>query len=157
MVRTDGPRPPGTSTFNIEPLAPNHESDEFVEVLDSLPVGSMAFEDYDPPFLHPSNKWMEYTAPVIFGPLSDWREQYPRWNDSGVWARRQLGDGYALVADAILTLAQPFPGDESYDSTDLRPELRFRIIRCALEPEYIIQDYLTHEDVVVPKSLLQQL
>ncbi len=80
-------KPPGTVMFNIEPAVDEQDSEELVEVLDSLPLGSMAFGDPEPEQLAPSNKWMELTAPVILGPIEEWRESYPRWMEPGVWAR----------------------------------------------------------------------
>lgn len=99
---------------------------------------------------------MEYIAPVIFGPLENWREQYPQWNESRVWACRQIGDCYALVADSILTLAQPFPGDELLETMELRPELHFQVIKAEPNSEYIIQDHFTHKDIVIGQSLLER-
>ena len=127
-----------------------------MEVLDSLPLGAMAFGDLEPDQIDPSNKWMELTAPVLFGPLNEWREHYPRWNEQGVWARRRMGDCYALVADSVLTQSQPFPGDEQYHTDDIRPELRFRVIKSTTAPEYIIHDYLVHSSTTVAKSLLEK-
>ena len=87
-MRASGSKPPGTATFNIEPTLGECESEDFVEVLDGLPLGAMAFGDLDPSQFHPLNKWMELTAPVLLGPISTWRESYPRWKEQGVWARR---------------------------------------------------------------------
>ena len=44
-VKSDGPKPPGTSSYNIELLAPSQEVDESVEVLDSLPLGALFFTE----------------------------------------------------------------------------------------------------------------
>ena len=110
----------------------------------------------DARFSSPSNKWMELTAPVLFGPLNEWREHYPQWNEQGVWARRQMGDCYALVADSVLTQSQPFPRDEQYHMDKIRLELRFRVIKSTTAPEYIIHDYLVHSTTTVAKSLLEK-
>ena len=155
-MKASGSKPPGASTFNIEPVVDGHESDEFVEVLDSLPLGALAFGDLGPEEFNPSNKWMEFTAPVILGPIEEWRDHYPRWNEPGVWTRRQIGDCYALVADSILTRSQPFPGDERFDTENLRPELRFRIRRSLTMPEYIIQDHWAQMTLTIPKVLLER-
>ena len=155
-MRASGSKPPGMSTFNVEPVIDEPESGDQVEVLDSLPLGALALGDLEPDQFNPSNKWMELTAPVILGPLDEWRESYPRWKEQGVWARRRVGDCYALVADSILTLSQPFPGDERFVHTDLRPELRFRVIRDPVAPEYVIQDYLVNGSVAIAKSLLEK-
>jgi hypothetical protein len=155
VVKSSGPKPPGASTFSVEPVIDEREFEDSVEVLDSLPLGAMAFGDLETSQYDPSNKWMELTAPVLFGPLDEWRSAYPRWMETGVWARRRLGDCYALIADSILTLSQPFPGDERFFNIDLRPELRFRVFKDFLQPEYMIQDYLVHETVTIHESLLK--
>ena len=155
-MRASGSKPPGTSMFNIEPVEDEQDSGDLVEILDGLPLGALAFGDLEPDQYEPSNKWMELTAPVILGPLTDWRSEYPRWKDPGVWARRRIGDCYALVADSILTLSQPFPGDEEFHGDDLHPELRFRVRKSETAPEYIVQDYLTQGTVTLPESLIKQ-
>ena len=157
LVKSSGSKPPRTTSFNIEPTVTGHEQDDPVEILDSLPLGAMAFGDVDLTDLDPSNKWMELTAPVILGPVDEWREEYPCWKEPGVWARRHIGDCYALVADAALTLAQPFPGDEEFDMLSIRPELRFRVVKVQdTVPEYIIHDHLTNEPVAIDKSFLEK-
>ena len=155
-VRASGSRPPGASAFSMEPTIVEPDSEDLVEVLDSLPVGSMAFGDLTASQVHPANKWMELTAPVLLGPLEEWRDQYPRWKEKGVWARRRIGDCYALVADAILTLSQPFPGDEQFDMEELRPELRFRVVKNDGSTEYTIHDYLAQKATIVDLSLLRK-
>ena len=101
---------------------------------------TMAFREQEPRVPKPSNKWMEDTAPVIFGPIEEWRDDYPRWQSPRVWARRRIGDCYALVADSVLTLSQPYSGDDQFEEDNLRPGLRFRVIKSPTAPEYIIQD-----------------
>ena len=127
-----------------------------MEVLDSLPLGAMAFGELDMHQYTPSNKWMELTAPVIFGPLDEWHNSYPLWKEPGVLSRKKLGDCYALVADSILTLSLPFPGDNRFVNLDLRPELRFWVFNDFLKPEYIIQDFLVHETVAINEELLKR-
>ena len=156
VVKSSGSKPPGTSAFNLEPTIKEQDSEDFVEVLDGLPLGAMAFGDLEPSQINPSNKWMELTAPVLFGPIDEWRDQYPRWKEPGVWARRRIGDCYALVADSILTLSQPFPGDERFEMPELRPELRFRVTRSPTNDEYIVQDHLIQGSVTIAKSLLEK-
>ena len=155
-VKASGSRPPGTSAFSMEPTIAEPDSEDFVEILDSLPVGSMAFGDLTSAQVHPSNKWMELTAPVLFGPIEEWRDQYPRWKEKGVWARRRIGDCFALVADAVLTLSQPFPGDEQFSMEELRPELRFRVVRNDDSTNYTIHDYLAQRTTLVSLSLLSK-
>ena len=114
VVKSQGQGPPGTSTFNVEPVSlVETDSEEGAEVLDSLPLGAMFFGD--PERLTSARPW----------PIDEWRLHYPYWDEPHILAREHLGDCYAMVVDAILTLESPFPGDDLYDSSDLRPELRF--------------------------------
>ena len=85
-VKSRGSRPPGLASFNIEPTMIEHETDDPVEVLDSLPLGALAFGDVELSDLNPSNKWMELTAPVLLELIDEWRKHYPRWKETGVWA-----------------------------------------------------------------------
>ena len=87
-VQSSGSKPPGASTLSIEPTLEERESEDYVEVLDSLPLGVLAFGDLDPSQYEPSYKWMELTAPVLLGPVDSWQEDYLHWKEQGVWARR---------------------------------------------------------------------
>ena len=60
-----------------------------------------------------------------------------------------------MVADAILTVQQPYPGDERYQYTALRPELRFVVIRKHSNDGYTIQDHLANSRVTVAQSLIE--
>ena len=124
-VISSSSKPPGASTFNIEPTLEEQSSGDFVEVLDSLPLGAMAFGNLNPSLYNPSKKWMELTAPVLFNPINGWRDSYSHWKEEGVWAQRQIGDCYALVVNSLLTLSQPFPGDERFGHVYIHPELCF--------------------------------
>ena len=73
-MKASGSKLPEASAFSIEPVIDEHESDDFVEVLDSLPFGAMAFGDLEPEEFDPSNKWMEVTVLVILGPIEEWRD-----------------------------------------------------------------------------------
>ena len=99
---------------------------------------------------------MELTAPVLLGPITTWRENYPHWKEQGVWACRRIGDCYALVADSALTHAQPFPGDQDFHNDEVQLELRFWVSKSTTAPEYVIRDYLVGTSVVVPESLLKK-
>ena len=74
----------GASTFNVEPVVDKHDYEDFIEVLDELPVGAMAFGSLELSQLNPANKWMELTTPVLLGPLEEWQNHYPRWNETGI-------------------------------------------------------------------------
>ena len=66
VVKSQGQGPPGTSTFNVEPVSlVETDSEEGAEVLDSLPLGTMFFGD--PERLTSTWPW----------PIDEWRLHYP--------------------------------------------------------------------------------
>ena len=143
-VKSQGQGPPGTSTFSVEPVSLEEiNSDEHAEVLDSLPLGAMFFGD--PERLTSVHPW----------PLEEWRFHYPYWGEPNVMPRESMGDCYAMIADSILTLEPPFPGDELYRSSDLRPELRFHVYRSTEIGMYILNDRLTGSRVEIAQCLLE--
>jgi hypothetical protein len=141
-VKSQGHGPPGASTFNIEPM---HEtdSDEPAEVLVSLPLGAIAFGD------------SERLTSVLPWPLDEWRQHYPYWNEPQILTRENIGNCYAMVIDSILTMEAPFPGDEQYDSSTLRPELRFYVHQDTITRDYSIDDRLTGIRHVVARCLVE--
>ena len=158
-VRSDGPKPPGTSSYNIELLAPSQEVDESVEVLDSLPLGALFFEkdaEHIPlEYLDDPSNRVPVIKSVWPGPRSEWKDHYPCWQEPEALARRRLGDCFLMVADAILTVQQPYPGDERYEYTALCPELRFVVTRNPRNGGYNIQDRLANSHVTVAQALLE--
>ena len=75
---------------------------------------------------------------------------YPYWLEPSIPPRAEIGDCFALVADAILTQDQPYPGDETFDSISLRPELRFSMTYNLATRNYRIRDRLVDSQVAVP-------
>ena len=164
VVRSHNDKPPGSSSFNIEPAISEEYSDG-VEVLDSLPVGAILVDEGEaidgltnetstvqnaqtPPT---SDDWEEYER--FYWPLDEWREHYPYWEQPGILARRSIGDSYTMVANAILTLGQPYPGDERFPVDAQRPENRFVVSRRGFE--YRINDFLVDDRIVVDRHLLR--
>ena len=90
------------------PLSTGTESEEQAEILDSLPLGALCFGDAEG--LTSAHPW----------PLDEWRSHYPYWNEPNILPRERLGDCYAMVADSILTLESPFPGDHLYHDPVMR-------------------------------------
>jgi hypothetical protein len=119
------------------------DSDSQPELLDSLPLGAICFGDD------------EGLTSVIPWPLEEWRDHYPYWKELNISPRETIGDCYAMVIDTILTLGAPFPGDHQYDSSELRPELRFRVRKSNDTPDYEVLDRLANDRVVVPRVLLE--
>ena len=60
-----------------------------------------------------------------------------------------------MVADCILTLEQPFPGDNQYCVPDIRPELRFHIHRDKDTCDFILSDRLTESRLRVARCLME--
>ena len=114
-IRSNNQKPPGASTSNIELAPAPHESDidDSVEVLDSLPVGSINFEI----------KEQYYSLPMLLYPLTEWHNHYPYWNEPNICPHHSIGNCYAMQADAILRLEQPYLGNERYNFSFIRPEL----------------------------------
>jgi Zinc knuckle len=152
VVKSYNGKPPGTASFNIEPTVDEDYSDG-VEVLDGLPLGAVSFKLEDARSGSPDSSFdeMEDIPPW---PISDWRKHYPYWGQSDIFVRRAMGECYLMVADAVLTLGQPYPGDEPYQSRNIRPDTRFmiRINRSVYE----IHDQLTDERVSVDERLLRK-
>ena len=128
-VHSQGQGPPGTSAFSMEPTqTAETDSDEPAEVLDSLLLGAMCFSD------------SEQLTSVQPWPLDEWKYHYPYWYEPNILAQENLGNCYTMMADSILTRTAPFPGDELFHAPDLRPELRFYILRDTETPNYILND-----------------
>ena len=143
-VRSQGSGPPGASSFNVEPVPLTEtESDDGIEILDSLPLGAMFFGDSGQ--MTSVNPW----------PIEEWRDHFPYWNEPQDIARQCIGDCYAMVVDTILTLEAPFPGDTRYDAPRMRPELRFHIKRLGYTRDYVLTDRLTGSRTVLARSLLE--
>ena len=155
MVKSSGGKPPGTSSFNIEPPISESEIDVSVEVLDSLPVGAIAFE--------PMNIYSE-TIPkepseqeledIPSWPISEWQDHYPFWKQPDILANRSMGYSYIVVANTILTKGQPYPGDDLSTAPTRRPEYRFRIQERQLC--YEVYDTFVGRQVSLPKHLVKQ-
>ena len=61
-----------------------------------------------------------------------------------------------MVADAILTLEQPFPGDDLFEVSRMRPELRFNVIRQRETCDYVIHDHLDDTRLLITRDLLSR-
>ena len=97
-VRSDGPKPPGTASYNIELLAPSPEVDESVEVLDSLPLGSLSFVAGEAKEIPSDCLDDPSSQPPVFksvwpGSRSEWREHYPTGRNLRCW----LDDGLEIA------------------------------------------------------------
>ena len=87
VVESHGQGPPGTSTFNVEPIPDLGSDFREAEVLDNLPLGAMCFGD------------SERLTSVSPWSLAEWKFHYPYWNEPNVLAHEHIGDCYAMVID----------------------------------------------------------
>ena len=154
IVKSTGGKPPGTSSFNIEPSISENEDDATVEVLDSLPLGAISFEP-DTIFSkitlrEPSEEELE---DIPSWPVSEWQDHYPYWKRPDILASRSMGYVYLMAANTVLTLEQPYPGDQLFMTSNLRPEHRFLVRERQFE--YEIYDALVDTHVFLPKHLLK--
>ena len=124
-VASQGQGPPGASSFNVEPVPLTEtDSEEQAEVLDSLPLGAMDSDTLVEPW-----------------PIEEWRSYHPYWKQPNVLAHESIGECHSMVAEAILALEQPFPGDYSYPAA-IHPERRFHVFSDMEMPDYLITDQL---------------
>ena len=154
IVKSTGGKPPGTSSFNIEPSISENEDDATVEVLDSLPLGAISFEP-DTIFSkitlrEPSEEELE---DIPSWPVSEWQDHYPYWKRPDILASRSMGYVYLMAANTVLTLEQPYPGDQLFMTSNLRPEHRFLVRERQFE--YEIYDALVDMHIFLPKHLLK--
>ena len=141
-VKSHGQGPPGASAFSMEPV-PETDSEEQVEILDSLPLGALFFGD------------QEQRTSVLPWPIDDWRAHYPYWKEPCIFTWASIGDCYAMMVDFILTVEAPFPGDQLFDASGLRPELRFHVHQKEGTHKYIIEDRLAGDQQVIGLNLLE--
>jgi hypothetical protein len=141
-VHSHGSKPPGRAAFNIEPVVFEEDVLDDVEVLDSLPLGAIRFDDDLPP--------------ECLWPIDEWCEHYPYWCEPNILARSELGDCYSIVAGTVLTLDQPYPGDEYFDTDLIRPELRFKLTYQENTCMYQIHDRLVEAKELVSRAFLEQ-
>jgi hypothetical protein len=124
-VRSNSGKPPDMSNFNIE-------FEEEVEVLESLPLGMVELKSQEVTY--------------------DWHANYSDWDQLRARTQPRLRDCYAMMAKYILTIQQPYPGDERYCSIE-PPYEHFNITRCT-PSNYLIVDQLTGFLVKLAKTHL---
>jgi hypothetical protein len=126
---SNGKKPPGLASYNIEVI-----HDEPL-VLDSLELNAISLDE--DPF-----SWMNY------GP--DWASYDP--NEP---RRDCMGDALALMAQHVLDVSQPYPGDSNCLENTHGVRERFGVRPC-LDPNwYRIFDNLTKKISRVPSPLLK--
>jgi hypothetical protein len=145
-VKHSGNKPPGVSNFNMEIIEEIVPSDSnSAEVLDSLPLGHITFENDD-----------ETDSSLSPNP---WPTSRPSWmNFNKLKPRNKIGDALAMVAEYILSDIQPFPGDNYFlqlqdDSWEV--DNRFSVTqRPGDTKNYMVHDFLTNFQVKISKKSL---
>ena len=82
----------------------------------------------------------------------DWRADYFDWDQLGARTRPELGDCYAMMAEFILTIKQPYPRDERYCPIEPLYK-RFEITKCT-PSSYLIANQMTGFLIKVAKAHL---
>ena len=141
-----GNKPPGVPSFNMEIIEEPVSSDSnSAEVLDSLPLGHIAFENND--------EMDSSSSP------NPWPTSRPSWmNLNKLKPRNKIGDALAMVAEYILNDIQPFPGDNhflQFQDNDWEVDNRFSVTqRRGDTKNYMVHDFLTNFRVKVSKKSL---
>ncbi|KAJ3514734.1 hypothetical protein NLJ89_g2201 [Agrocybe chaxingu] len=160
-VAASGSHPPGTSSFNINIVHGSSHDDDEVEVLESLPLGSITIEhdipsDDDHSELSDDSSSEDEEPDPWSVPIPDWMQ--PHYSIP----RKRLGDAFAMVAEYNLAKAQPYTGDERFEKAvrtsgfDVSKRFRVRKLSRSFPVKYRIHDQLANFTVVIQKSLLEK-
>lgn len=140
-------KPPGVPSYSME-MSVIKNDEENDDVLDSMPVGAVGIE--------PARD----VALEEICTSEHWRDWYPLWKSPKALAPECIGDCYALTAEYLLTMFQPYPGDElDRDLHHLRFRSSYNRFRVRKAPthleDYRILDQLTGLTSVISKSHLR--
>lgn len=141
-------KPPGLPSFSMEMNVVEDDNEE-TQVLDSMPVGSIDVGNID------------LNLPINEAePDEGWRKWYPIWQHPQAFAREEIGNCYEMAAEYLLTIFQPYPGDElaTYgQSRDLiSPDIRFRVSQLNKTNKFRITDRF-HDFEVCMTRLYSQI
>ena len=128
-------KPPGVPSYSMEmEIVENDTSDE---ILDSMSVERI--------YIHPDHE----------AGTDDWREWYPDWQLPQAPAREEIGNCYVMTAEYILTIQQPYPGDDPRsEQHSSSPHNRFQVIELINDAEknFSIVDYWTNFTITIEKE-----
>jgi hypothetical protein len=133
LVKGSGSKPPGTSTYSMEimmDLIDDYSGDDEKEI-NSLSIGCLGY--------HTEAFCRVPMAPTQY---KSWRRNYPMWQSPRISDRRQIEDCYELATTHVLTILQPYPGDEDRfdDLNILGPDSRFIVTNDIINKNVIIYD-----------------
>ena len=125
IVKSNGNKPPGLTNYNIE-FEP--EISDNVKVLDSLELRMVEFGN---------------------GPKIHMFSYEPAWSEYNPEAQQceRLGDSLALMAEYVLDIMQPYPGDDEFLHSGVRQ--RFEVFTCPHACFYQIYDCLTRKGCLI--------
>ena len=139
-------KPPGIPNYNIQ-MDLVEDPDDSNEVLDSMPVGMMAFDE-------PAER------NVARQDDSDWRNEFPHWRQRQGVARRQINNSLVMMAEYLLASSQPYPGDEFFpayeDEIRCHPSDRFTVTELIESQSgwFLIVDEFIDFSIRISKTLL---
>jgi hypothetical protein len=92
--------------------------DEKGDVLESMPVGFIELRAPERQTLNPSEASED---------AEGWRKWFPFWQNPQALAQEQIGNCYEMTAEYLLTILQPYPGDELNIEQHCSPHIRFGV------------------------------
>lgn len=134
--------------MNMSLIEDLNEDKDFIE---SLPVGLVNMGPVDD---------LNYSTPTSTNAASNaWQKWYPIWQSPGTVARNRIGDCNKMTAEYLLTIMQPYPGDEvSGDEVwtvplPCPPYERFQV-ECVhgSTRSFKIMDKWANFEITIPKS-----
>ena len=136
-------KPPGIPSYSMDmAFIEDIDSDpDQNETLESMPIGLIGFET--------GTEEPESAA------KDNWRKWYPLWQYPAGSARDQLGNCYEMMAEYILTIQQPYPGDDQAKKKhpSFYPPERFEVKQVRGNPSnFRITDSLSGMRTVISKS-----
>lgn len=143
-VKGKGSKPPGMTAFKADLVLHDDASDGSVEVLESLPLGATFYQYSD-----------GVDAGNFHGRPTHIR-LLPAWMERHSLPRNTIGNVYCLQAEHILTVNQPYFGDERYEDRWWTVSSRRRMtISKGTSQFYYIDDELTEFRVKIHKRSLE--
>ena len=143
-MKGKGGKPPGLSTFNAEITLHDDASDGSVEVLESLPLGAMFYRYSDG--VETGNFHGEPKSIRLL----------PAWMERHSLPRSRIGNVYCLQAEYVLTVNQPYFGDERYEDRWQAVSSRRRMnISKGTSQFYYVEDELTEFQVKLHRRFME--
>ena len=138
-----GNKPPGVPSYSMDMNVITDDNDS-EDVIQTMPVGAI---DMEPVVAQAANESNE-----------GWRKWYPTWRHPQALAREQIGDCYAMTAEYLLTIHQPYPGDDLKNerTQDCSPHNRFKVKQTSRNTgKFRIIDRFKGFECIINKRLLQ--